>query len=194
MKLTKETRAAIVKAALAKSTIPAMRQQNEKDLKDLARLAVAAVVKVPLSVTKLSPEDARVWLRHESDIYVRAPGYSRYDHYKSGTPRRELLSELIRLDDPVRVPVHFGAINLSDFPQLAERAAAIHAHHLETNEAEDALRAKISAIVASANTSEQLLKTWPQGKRFLPPEPTKVRALVDTKTVQDVNALLGLKA
>lgn len=194
MKLTNEIRKQIVDAALAKSELPKMRAKVEKDLQALAKAAYKAAVSIPAGIRKLPPEVSAEWLRRDTHIEISAPGFQRYNHYRSNSPDRQFLCVTIKLDDPVVVPQRFGMVKADEHPHVAKLAAEVHTDHLAANAYEDDLRRSLRAITSSANTSEQLLRTWPEGKKFLPAEKPKSRALVDTKTVIEVNEKLGLQA
>lgn len=195
MKLTNEIRKQIVDAAIAKSKVPKMREHVLQGRRALALKAYQAAVAVPSEIANLPYSVSAAWVRRVSTIFVYADGFSRYDNFDSRPDTaRGLLPVELKLEDPVVVPLHFNQVMAKEHPAVAKAAAKLHADHLAANEYEDTLRQKLSAIVASANTVEQLLRTWPEGKPFVPAPKTPVRALVDTKTVAEINETLGLKA
>lgn len=193
MLLTNAIRTKIVDAAIEKSDLPKMRKKVQQGLLALAKLVYSTEVQVPAELKALSADVKSKWLRSTSSIDIYTPGFDRYSHWPSVTGGRNRLNCVLKLEDPVYLPIHFGTVDLKDKPKLQQAAALVHADHLTANQYEDDLRQKLNAIVATANTDEQLLKTWPECKKFIPAPVAKSRALVDTKTVADVNTTLGLK-
>lgn len=196
MLLTNAIRLKIINAALDKSDLPAMRKKVEKGIKALAKLVHRTVVSIPSEVWSLPAEVRTAWVRSEVKIQIYAPGYDRYTHW---SPLKDLtdtergrLNAVLTLDDPVIVPILFGVVDVRKVPVLADAAAALIADHIAANDYEDDLRSKLRGITATANTDAQLLAIWPEGKAFIPKEVPKSRAIVDTKTLADVNKTLGL--
>lgn len=195
MLLTNAIRAKIVDAAIEKSDLPKLRKKVQQGLLALAKLVYATEVQVPAEIKALSADVKSKWLRNTSSIEIYTPGFDRYSYWSKGREDggRNRLNSTLGLEDPVYLPIHFGTVNLKDKPKLKQAATSVHADHLAANQYEDDLRQKLNAIVSTANTDEQLLKTWPEGKKFIPAPVAKSRALVDTKTIADVNTTLGLK-
>lgn len=190
MLLTKEIRAKIVDAAVAKSAVPKMRAKVDAGKKKLAKLAYSLIVDLPPEIEALPAEVKKGWLNKITSLEIDAPGFARYRRVAGSDDE---LSAVLRFDDPVLVPKFFGVARAKDHPKLQTAAAALLKEHREANHYEEELRGKLRAIVQSCNTRDQLLKTWPEGKRFIPVVPAKTRSLVDTATLIDVNAQLGIK-
>lgn len=194
MILTKQIREQIIDAAIAKSELPKHRAKVKADIQKLGKLAYSLAVKVPKEVAALPAEVKAAWLQSVTSLEILSEGFSRnYNcEARDAWRRQENLPSDIKLDDPVLVGRYFGSVKAADHPKLKASAETVLAAHRAANAYEDDLRAQLRAIVAAANTSDQLLKTWPECKPFLPPETVKSRALVDTKTVDSVNKILNL--
>lgn len=197
MILTNAIRAKIVDAAIEKSDLPKMRKKVQQGLLALAKLVYSTEVQAPAELKALSADVKSKWLRSTTTIEIYTNGFDKYSFWTTSKDctegGRNRLSSVLKLEDPVYLPIHFGTVVLKDKPTLQQAAALVHADHLTANQYEDDLRQKLQAIVATANTDEQLLKTWPECKKFIPAPVAKSRALVDTKTIADVNTTLGLK-
>lgn len=192
MNLTKEIRNKIIDAALAKSDLPKRRANVKAGLKKLGLLAYSLAVDLPPEIAALPAEVKTKWLHRTAHIEIAADGFNRYNHSESGDNFPEQLRAVIALDDPVLIPVHFGTVSAKDHAKLKDAAATLIKAHREANAYENELCTKLRAIVSTANTRDQLLKAWPEGEKFIPKPAAKSRALVDTKTVLDVNKTLGL--
>ncbi len=94
------------------------------------------------------------------------------------------------IDNVIRSPIP-GDVALDAEHALTKEFLAIEALTESVKQREEALRAQLSASVASFKTVEKLLKEWPEAKDLLPAKIEKITNLPAIQ-VKDLNALIGL--
>ena len=188
MRLTNATRDAIVRTALER-TFSAQEAAYQKATTVLADALYAHEHSAAERTAKRLPPG---WVDTMNSVAIEHADFSpRYNYRRDGKPSGEL-----KLSKPRLRPYSNKAITVNKGHVLFKQAQDVADLHQKLEKGRDALREKVRALVYGHNTVETLLKTWPEGKPYLPtsvPTPAGT-ALVPVQLAAEVNQLMGIKS
>lgn len=185
MRLTNAIRDAIVKTALER-TFAAQEAAYKK-----ARTALADAVYAHEygGVERAAKKLPAGWLGSSSKVAIDHPDFERYYYNSDAKP-----SCVLEMSKPHLIPGRQDQIKIGKDHPLFAKAQDVAGLYQKLEKARDTLREKVRDLVIGHNTVDALLKTWPEGKPYLPscaPAATGT-ALVPVHLAAEVNALMGL--
>jgi hypothetical protein len=189
MKLTNEMRSSIVHRCLTATFAKSL----EKHMASRTKLADEIYHREHNYAEKIAAKLPAEWQHTTGSFTIQHDGFSYRSSYRAADPNTAC-SEM-KLSKR-RLAPHTSTINIKvpKSDAFYKRADDIARAEVQLAKDREALKDKLTRMLAGISTDKQLMEVWPEGKKFFPDFTPPARGMVPTALIDSVNAIVQANA
>lgn len=188
MKLTKEMRVDIISRCI-KATFA---KRIEKHNTNRVKLGDALYQRAYGAAEKIAAKLPREWQYTTGAVTIQHDGFS---HRYLIKPEPNVAKGELKLSR-LRLAPHTGVlyIKVTKEDELYKQADDVARAEVAIHKDSEALKDKLTRMLASISTDKQLMEMWPEGKKFFPDFTPPCRGMVPVSLINSVNAAIQAHA